>query len=88
VLEGYKQSLLSKLDNAAKEIDSTQSSRLANENVRHIVRGKSAAGISILCDSRKIFASEQFMQMLHLKFVSPSKEKEAFIHTYHEKNHP
>ena len=44
-LDRYKQSLLSKLDNAAKEIDTTQSSSLANEYVRHIVRGESIAGI-------------------------------------------
>lgn len=44
-LKRFKQGLLSKLDNAAKEIDTTQSSRLANEYVRHIVRGESIAGI-------------------------------------------
>jgi zinc protease len=44
-LDRFKQSLLSKLDNAAKEIDTTQSSRLANEYVRHIVKGESIAGI-------------------------------------------
>ncbi|WP_232787572.1 pitrilysin family protein [Paraglaciecola sp. MB-3u-78] len=44
-LDRFKQSVLSKLDNAAKEIDTTQSSRLANEYVRHIVKGESIAGI-------------------------------------------
>jgi zinc protease len=44
-LDRYKKSLLSKLDNAAKEIDTTQSSRLANEYVRHFVRGESIAGV-------------------------------------------
>ncbi|MFT6989736.1 MAG: zinc protease, partial [Paraglaciecola sp.] len=44
-LARYKQSLLSNLENAAKEIDSTQSSRFTNEYVRHIVRGESIAGI-------------------------------------------
>lgn len=43
-LDRYKQNLLSKLDNAAKEMDTTQSSRLANEYVRHVVRGESIAG--------------------------------------------
>ncbi|MFT6284016.1 MAG: zinc protease [Arenicella sp.] len=41
----YKLNLLSKLNNAAKEVDTTQSSRLAYEYVRHIVRGESIAGI-------------------------------------------
>ncbi len=44
-LSRYKQNLLSKLDNAAKEINTTQSSKLANEYVRHVVRGESIAGI-------------------------------------------
>lgn len=44
-LTRYKQSLLNKFDNAAKESDTTHSSILANEYVRHVVRGESIAGI-------------------------------------------
>jgi zinc protease len=44
-LERYKQSLLCKLNNVAKAIDSTLSCILANEYVHHIVKGESIAGI-------------------------------------------
>ena len=64
-LERYKQGLLSKLDNAAKEIDSTQSSRLANEYVRHIVRGESIAGIDHYLE-----IGEKFLPLITLEQVN------------------
>ena len=64
-LDRYKQSLLSKLDNAAKEIDTTQSSRLANEYVRHFVRGDSIAGID-----HYLAIGENFLPLITLDEVN------------------
>ena len=64
-LDRYKQGLLSKLDNAAKEIDTTQSSRLANEYVRHVVRGESIAGID-----HYLTTSQKFLPLITLDQVN------------------
>jgi zinc protease len=64
-LDRYKQSLLSKLGNAAKEINTTQSSRLANEYVRHVVRGESIAGID-----HYLAISEKFLPQITLDEVN------------------
>jgi zinc protease len=64
-LTRYKQSVLSKLDNAAKEIDTTQSSTLANEYVRHVVRGESIAGIDHYLE-----INERFLPLITLNQVN------------------
>ena len=64
-LDRFKQNLLSNLDNAAKEIDTTQSSRLANEYVRHVVRGESIAGIDHYLE-----IGENFLPLVTLEEVN------------------
>lgn len=64
-LDRYKQYLLSNLNKAAKEIDTTHSTRLANEYVRHVVRGESIAGID-----HYLAIGEKFLPKINLHEVN------------------